>query len=178
MTNLFGVKIVHFTRHVGTGPFRLRWCRLRDLYSLYSLAMPEIFPEGEKSKRPPRSFFSFYRWIKGTFQVIYLIEIQENGGRRVIGFAGLYDMELGRNLRISLTIFNPDDRQRGYGEKALIVLLGLLQENGAADMVYAEILKGNAPSLRLCRKLGFKVKKLYQDKLLLEMDQRRKSGEG
>jgi len=116
--------------------------------------------------------------MKSTFQVIYLIEIEENGGCRVIGFVGLYDIELGRNLRISLTIFNAEDRGRGYGEKALTVLLSLLHENGAAEVVYAEILKSNVPSLRLCRKLGFKVKRLYQDKLLLEKDRKRKSEEG
>ncbi len=106
--------------------------------------------------------------MKGTFQVTYLIEIEENGGRRIIGFLGLYDLELCRKLRLSLAVFNPEDRGRGYGEKALTLLLNLLQENGAADVVYAEVFKSNLPSLRLCRKLGFKVKKLYHDRLLLE----------
>ena len=103
--------------------------------------------------------------------MIYLIEIEENGGRRIIGFVGLYDMELGRNLKVSLTIFNPEDRGRGFGEKGLTLLLSLIQGNGAAEVVYAEILKSNVPSLRLCRKLGFKVKKLHQGRLLLEKNE-------
>jgi len=172
------MKIVNFKRHIETGPLRLRLFRLGDLRTLYSLFTPEIFPEAKESKRNPRSLFSFYRWMKNTFQVVYLVEIEENGRGRIIGFAGLYDIELGRKLRLSLAIFNPEDRGRGYGEKALTVLLRLLHENGAAEAVYAEILKSNVPSLRLCRKLGFKVKRLYQDKLLLEKDQKRKSGEG
>ena len=77
--------------------------------------------------------------MKSTFQVIYLIEIEENGKRRVIGFAGLYDMDLGRSLSLSLTLFNPEDRKRGYGEKALTLLLNLLQRNKAAEVIYAEI---------------------------------------
>lgn len=161
-----------------TGLLTLRLCRLRDLRTLYSLLTPEIFPKAKESKRKPHSLFSFYRWMKSTFQVIYLIEIEENGGRRIIGFVGLYDMELGRNLRLSLTVFKPGDRGRGYGEKALTLLLHLLQENGVAEVVYAEILKSNVPSLRLCRKLGFEVKSLSQDRLLLEKDQKRKSEEG
>jgi len=116
--------------------------------------------------------------MKSAFQVIYIIEVEENGGHRIIGSVGLYDMELGRNLRLSLTVFNPEDRGRGYGEKALTLLLNLLQENGAAEVVHAEILKSNVPSLRLCRKLGFEVKRLYRDRFLLEKDQKRESEEG
>jgi RimJ/RimL family protein N-acetyltransferase len=115
--------------------------------------------------------------MKSAFRVIYLIEIEENGGRRVIGFLGLYGMELGRNLSLSLTVFNPGDRRRGYGEEALTLLLNLLQKNKAAEAVYAEILKTNVPSLRLCRKLGFKVKRLHQDTLLLEKNEKIKSRE-
>ncbi len=77
-----------------------------------------------------------------------------------------------------LAVFNPEERRRGYGEKALRLLLNLLQKNGAAATVYAEILKNNVPSLRLCIKLGFKVKRLYQGRFLLEKDQKMKAQEG
>lgn len=177
MTKLFGVKIVHFKRQMGCGPLRLRLCRLGDLRILHSLLTPEIFST-LISRSKPRSLFSFYRWMKNTFRLIYLIEIQENAGHRIIGLAGLYDMELGLKLRLSLAIFNPEDRGRGYGEKALRLLLSLLQENRAAEMVYAEILKSNVPSLRLCRKLGFDVKESFQNRLLLERDEKRKSEKG
>ncbi len=106
--------------------------------------------------------------MKNAFHVIYVIENEEEGGPRIVGFAGLYDMELGRSLSLSLAVFNLEDRRQGYGEKALTVLLNLLNKNRAAEVVYAEILKSNMPSLRLCRKLGFKVKRLHQDTLLLE----------
>ncbi len=173
--DFFGVKIVHFKRRMEAGPLTLRLCRLRDLRVLHLLFTPEVLPE---SKSRSISLFSFYRWVKNTFQVIYLIEIEENARRRVIGFAGLYDIELGRKSRLSLAVFNPEDRGRGYGEKALTLLLRILQENGAAEVVYAEILKNNVPSLRLCKKLGFEISKLYQDRLLLEKDQKRNSEEG
>ncbi len=168
LLDLFGLKIVNFKRRIEAGPLTLRLCRLGDLRTLYSLFTPEIYPKAKESKGKPYPLFSFYRWLKTTFQVIYLIEVEENGGCRVIGFVGLYDIELGRNLRISLAIFNPEDRGRGHGEKALTLLLSLIQENEAAEVVYVEILKSNVPSLRLCTKLGFKVKGFSQDRLLLE----------
>ncbi len=169
--DLFGVKIVHFKRRIETDLLTLRLCRLRDLRTLYFLSTFEIFAEGIGPKRKPTSLFSFYRWMKNTFQVIYLIEIEEKGGPRIAGFAGFYDMELGRSLSLSLAVFNPEDRRQGYGEKVLTLLLNLLQENGAAEVVSAEILKNNVPSLHLCRKLGFKLKGFHQDKFLLEKDQ-------
>ncbi len=167
--DFFGTKIVSFKSRIETGPLRLRLCRMRDVRTLYSLFTPEILPEAKESKR---SLFSFYRWMKNTFRVIYVIEMEENGDYRIIGFAGLYDMELGQRLRVSLAIFNPEDRGRGYGEKAFNLLLGLLREIGAAEVVHVELLENTLPSLRLCAKLGFKVKAFSQDRLLLEKDQK------
>ncbi len=175
--DFLGAKIVCFKHRIESGPLRLRLCRLRDLRTLFPLFTAEILSEPKASGRRPRSLFSFYRWMKNTFQVIYVIEVEENGGLRVIGFAGLYDMELGQKLRLSLAIFNPEDRGRGFGEKALTLLLRLLQENRAAEAVYAEILRKNVPSLRLCTKLGFEVKELDEDRFLLERNQESNSEE-
>ena len=177
--NLFGIKVVSFKRRLEEGGLILRLCRLRDLSVLRSLITPEILLEaGGTGHRGFGSLFSFWIWLKRTFHMVYIIKVEEMSSRRIIGFAGLYNIELGRSLRLSLTVFNPEDRRRGYGEKALKLLLKLLQENGAAEVVYAEILKSNVPSLRLCRKLGFEVKRLYQDRFLLEKDQKKKSEEG
>ncbi|MGA2515565.1 MAG: GNAT family protein [Thermodesulfobacteriota bacterium] len=179
MFNFFGIKGVRFKRRLEKGGLILQLCRLQDLPALHSLITPEVFRETASAEfQAFRSLFFFLKWVMTTFQVIYLIEIDESGTHRIVGLAGLYDIELSRSLRLSLTVFNPEDRRRGYGEKALKLLLGLLQENGAAEVVYAEVLKNNVPSLRLCIKLGFKVKRLYQDRVLLEKDQKRKSEEG
>ncbi len=161
-----------------TGLLTLRLCRLRDLRILYALLAPEILPKARAWKNKPYSLLSFYRWMKRTFQVIYLIEVEEKSGRKIVGLVGLYDMELGERLSLSLTVFNPEDRDHGYGEKALTLLLNLIERNGAAKVVYAEVLRSNVRSLRLCKKLGFDVKRHDQDKLLLERDQRRKFEEG
>jgi RimJ/RimL family protein N-acetyltransferase len=177
--NFFGIKGVRFKRRLEKSGLILQLCRLQDLPALHSLITPEVFRETANAEfQAFRSQFSFLKWVMTIFQVIYLIEIDESGARRIVGFAGLYGIELSRNLRLSLTVFTPEDRRRGYGEKALKLLLGLLQENGAAEVVYAEVLKNNVPSLCLCIKLGFKVKRPYQDRVLLEKDQKRKSEEG
>ncbi len=177
--NLLGIKVVRFERRLEEGDLILQLCRLRDLPALASLITPEVLQEMSSVEfQSFHSLFSFFKWVITTFQVIYLIEVDENPGNRTIGFVGFYNMELGRSLRLSLTVFNPEDRRRGYGEKALKLLLNLLRENGAAEVVYAEILKSNVPSLRLCRKLGFEAKRFYQDRFLLEKDQKRKSEEG
>ncbi len=167
--NLFTAKIVHFKNRIESGSLTLRLCGLRDLRALYPALNPEIFPPFETQSKS-RSLFSFYRWTKNTFQVIYAIEILETGTPRIIGFIGLYQLELGRRVSLSLHIFHYQDRNRGHGEKALIILLNLLQENGAAEVVNVEILKNNLPSLRLFRKVGFRVRRVFQDSLLLEKE--------
>jgi RimJ/RimL family protein N-acetyltransferase len=177
--NFFGIKGVRFKRRLEKGELVLELCRLQDLPASHSLFTPKVFRKTASAEfQAFLSLFSFSKWVMTAFQVIYLIEIDESGAGRIVGFAGLYDIELGRSLRLSLTVFNPEDRRRGYGEEALKLLPGPLQENGAAEVVYAEVLKNNIQSLRLCIKLGFKVKRLYQDRFLLEKDQKGKSVEG
>jgi len=124
---------------------------------LRSLFTPEILLETSGFEPKVGSLLSFYRWLKATFQMVYVIEVKENGGNRVAGFAGLYNIRIGRSLWLSLTIFNPKDRKRGYGEQVLGLLLDHFQKNGAAETVYAEVLRTNVPSLCLLRKLGFEV---------------------
>jgi RimJ/RimL family protein N-acetyltransferase len=141
---------------------------LKDSYILWSLFKPKIFLEANGFELKATSLLGFYEWLKITFQVIYLIEIKENVGRRIVGFTGLYDMQIGKSLWLSLAIFNPRDRRRGYGTRALKLLLDLLQKNGAAETVYAEVLRTNTPSLSFLRKLGFEICNQYEEKFLVK----------
>jgi RimJ/RimL family protein N-acetyltransferase len=152
------------------GGLTLRLYRLRDLPVLHSLFKPESFLEASGAELKAGSSLSFYRWIKRTFQIAYVIEVKENDGRRIVGFAGLYNMRVGQGLWISFTIFNPKDRRRGYGTKALELLFDLFQKNGAAEKVYAKVSKTNVPSLCFLRKLGFEVSRRYEDSFILEKD--------
>ncbi len=152
------------------GGLTLRFYRLKDLPVLQLLFTPEIFLEASRAELKTSSSLSFYRWIKSTFQIVYVIEVEETDGRRIVGFVGLYNMRVGQGLWISFAIFSPKDRRRGYGTKALELLLDLLQKNGAVEKIYANVSKTNAPSLCFLRKLGFEVSRRYEDSFILEKD--------
>jgi RimJ/RimL family protein N-acetyltransferase len=168
IVDLLRVRIVNFKPHIENRGLTLRLYRLKDLFALLPLFTPEIFLEASGCILKGSSLLGFYKWLKATFQVIYLIEIEENEGHRIVGFAGLYNMKIGKRLWLSLAIFNPRDRRQGYGTRSLELLLDLLQKNGAAETVYAEVLKRNVPSLRFLRRLGFEVCSRYEEKCLLK----------
>ena len=103
-----------------------------------------------------------------TFHVVYVIEAVENRKLRIIGLVGLYNIEIGESLWLSLTIFNPQDRKRGHGQQALGLLLESLEKNELVETVYGEILKTNMPSLCFSRKLGFEIYGHYQDRVFMK----------
>ena len=147
-----------FKRRMEDSGLTLRQCRLRDLRILYSLFAPEISLEASGAEfKGFGSSFSFARWLMVAFQAVYLIEVEESDEHRIIGFAGFYNMKIGRSLWLSLTIFNPEDRRKGYGRKAIELLLNSFGKSGAAETVYAGVLKTNEPSLRFLGKLGFEI---------------------
>jgi len=166
--DLLRVRIINFKPRIENCGLALRLYRLKDLPALLPLFTPEIFVEASGCEVKANSLLGFYKCLKTTFQVIYVIEIEESGGPRTIGFAGLYNMKIGKSLWLSLAIFKPRDRRQGYGTRALELLLDLLQKNGAAETVYAEVLKRNMPSLRFLRRLGFEVCSRYEEKFLLK----------
>jgi hypothetical protein len=71
---------------------------------------------------------------------------------------------------IGLLVFNAISGflQEERANSALELLLDLLQKNGAAETVYAEVSKTNLTSLWFLRKLGFEVSRPYEDSLMLE----------
>jgi RimJ/RimL family protein N-acetyltransferase len=169
ISHLWGVKIIRFDRWINNDATTLRLYRLRDVPVLYSLFDPEIFFAAcGVGDRQFRSLFSFWRWMINTFHVVYVIEAVGNRRSRIIGFVGLYNIEIGNSLWLSLTIFNPQDRKRGHGQQALGLLLDSLEKNGLVETVYGEILKTNMPSLCFSRKLGFEIYGQYQDRFFMK----------
>lgn len=154
--NLSGIRVISFKRRLEEGGLIVRLCRLRDLSILHSFITPQILPEaGGIGHRASGSLFSFWIWLKSTFQMVYTIQLEEPESRRIIGFAGLYDMTVGKNSSLSLAIFDPADRRQGYGKQAVVLLMECLRKNGAARTVLVEILRKNVASLRFFTKLGF-----------------------
>jgi RimJ/RimL family protein N-acetyltransferase len=54
-----------------------------------------------------------------------------------------------------MAILQPADRRQGYGHRALSLQLVSLAQHKVVDAVYADVLKTNRPSQRLCACLGF-----------------------
>ena len=159
--HFLGVRIIGFKRRMQGSPITIRLCQPTDLPALRFLLNPEIFVETSGIRFQTSSFPSFCKWILTTFPVVYIIdEIDENRQSRIIGFLGLYHMKIGESLWVSLAIFDPKDRRRGYGSQAFELLLSSLKRNGAARAICAGVLAANEPSLSFFRKLGFRV---YQE---------------
>jgi len=63
--------------------------------------------------------FSFWFWLRATFQAVFVMEVEERGRRRIVGFAGLYGMEMGRSLWLSLAVLIQKTGDKGMGNKRL-----------------------------------------------------------
>jgi hypothetical protein len=50
----------------------------------------------------------------------YTITDQDRDAERILGFIGLYDMQ---GVKLAMALFRPRDRRRGYGCRALDLLL-------------------------------------------------------
>jgi RimJ/RimL family protein N-acetyltransferase len=149
----------------------LRLYRFRDLPTLRCLLQPEVFSAASGSRvKAFGSSASLWRWVRRTFQVFYVIEVVKRPGRRMIGFAGIYNMEPGSSLWVSLVIFDPKDRRHGYGRRALELLLSCFQKDHVAKTVCGEVLATNTGSLRFLKKLGFHVLAEDRDRVLLKFE--------
>lgn len=169
--SIFDIKTARFWRCIGNCDLVLRTYRLRELSALYSLFNPEVFLKANGvGNRAFGSLLSFWRWVITSFWAFYLIEIRENDKPRTIGFLGLYNVEVGQTAWLSLAIFSPEDRRRGYGQRALGLLLGSLEEDGVVERVRVGVLKVNLPSLCFFRRQGFKESGESEDRLLLEKE--------
>lgn len=164
-----GIRTARFKGRMEECGLVLRLCRFRDLPAVHSLCDPEIFlTASDAHVRAFGSLASLWSWIHKTFQVFYLIELEEKIAHRIIGFVGIYKTELGESLWVSLVLFDVKDRRRGYGQYALELLLTSLQEDRIVQRVYAEALACNTGSLRLLEKLGFNVFAQEHGRLFLQ----------
>jgi RimJ/RimL family protein N-acetyltransferase len=166
---LFGIRMVRARRWMKDGKLILRLRRLRDLLALQSMLTPVILRE--TSGIEPGAFgsvFSFWFWLRMTFQAVFVMEVEERGRRRIVGFAGLYGMKMGRSLWLSLAVFDPKDRRQGYGKQTIGLLLESFKTQGVARSILVEVSRKNIPSLHFFRNLGFKIFERHKDRLFLE----------
>jgi ribosomal protein S18 acetylase RimI-like enzyme len=141
----------------------LRPCRARDIACLRKQLEEAASSIPEAGQKTFRSLPSFVKWLLLTFQVIYLIEAEKT----VLGFAGLYNMKPGKSLNLSIILFNPDNRSRGYGTDVLGLLLPYLQKKGLVEEVVAEVTSANTLSLSFFEKAGFEITEHKDDRIVL-----------
>jgi RimJ/RimL family protein N-acetyltransferase len=169
LKQLFAIKIVRFKYRIEGGGLTLRMYRFRDLPVLHSLFhIPSFLHTSGVEPKTVRSLPLFWRWIRNSFHVFYIIEVAEDSGRRIIGFAGLYRMEIRKSLWLSLALFDPKDRGQGYGRRAVELLLKFFQKGDVVRTVYAEVMKNNPLSLCFCKRLGFELFGERRESFLLQ----------
>jgi RimJ/RimL family protein N-acetyltransferase len=149
---LWGPPSARFPRRMTDGVVTLRSARYIDLPRLYPLVQTDVLrrANGADHQGTP-SFWAFCVWMRTTFPLAYVIE----HSHRVIGVVGLSKLTLGQHLWVSMAIFQATDRHQGYGQRALALLLASLAQSQVVEAVYADVLKTNTPSRRLCAHLGF-----------------------
>jgi RimJ/RimL family protein N-acetyltransferase len=163
-----GIKVIRFKRNIENDRLRLRLLKISDLYVLRSRYQPEQFPGNRvREARLFSSLFSYWRWMNAFFECFYLIEIKAVGKDRMIGFVGLYNLEIGQRLYLSAVLFDLKDRRQGYGRQALTLLFNFLKEAGVSKEVRAEVFRRNASSLAFLKMMGFEVLSDHGDHLLL-----------
>jgi RimJ/RimL family protein N-acetyltransferase len=166
---MLGIKAAKVQRYLGNCSLALHLYQLKDLPLLYPFFYPgPFFSRGRRIREACRSFLPFCRWLMTTFQIVYIIKVRKTNGLRMVGFVGLYNVELGRSLRLSLEIFHPEDRRQGYGRNSLELLLNSLQANNVVEKVVVEVSKNNAPSLLLFSGASFRICGQFKDRILLE----------
>lgn len=166
---MFDIKIARFPLRMRNETLILRLYRFQDLPALFDLFTPELFLKMNGiTVKAFRSVFAFYGWLRTTFQMVYIIEARRTANPQIVGFVGFYNIEVSQSLGLSLAIFHLEDRQRGYGQQALELLLQCLQKDGVVKTVHMEVLRTNFPSLRLCKRLGFVVRRHTESIAILE----------
>lgn len=148
------------------GDLKLRPFRVTDgLYLSRLLAQEDILNSSSVDIPRKPLWFLLYWWIRRTFPVAYCVERQA----KVIGFIGLYNLAAGRSSEITLVLFDPVFRRRGFGTLAFNLLSRNSFTKAFANTFIARVRKDNEPALFFWRKLGFKTVRSDKDTMVMEL---------
>ncbi len=158
-----------FQRRIESTDLALRLFRWRDLTLLFSIFGSEAFlKESGAGVKPFSSLLTFWRWLVSVFHRFYVILMYREGRSTVIGFIGLYNVRVHKSLMLSMAIFDPEYRRKGYGRRSVGMLLDYLLKNNIVERVAAEVPEADLRSLSFFRAMGFKVCRRNENKLLVD----------
>ncbi len=166
-----------FQHRIENTDLALRLLRWRDLALLYSIFASEVFlKESGAGFKPFSSLLTFWRWLVSVFHRFYVILMYREGRSTVIGFIGFYNVRVHKSLMLSIAIFAPEYRRKGYGRRSVGMLLDYLLKNNIVGRVAAEVPEADPRSLSFFHAMGFNVCGRDEDKLLLEKFLKEKVG--
>jgi len=122
------------------GPFIINGLRDEDVWRANGLSRPIS-----------SSWFSVWWYLKKTFDLTLCIEIDS----RRAGFIGLYNLSLGKFAELSLSLFEKNIRQCGYGSRAFRLLAKNLKEYSIVKKIIVRVKIDNNAAISFYRALGF-----------------------
>jgi RimJ/RimL family protein N-acetyltransferase len=158
--------IAPLPRRIKQQDLTLRHLRLSDgPFLSKTLMRKDILISNGILTRLGTSWIFFYWWLRRTFFVAYCIEHKS----QPVGFIGLSNLMVGKSSDISLVLFDPAFRRKGYGTDAFKMLSRNSFTKAFANTFIARVRKDNEPALCFWRKLGFETLRSDNDIMVMEL---------
>ncbi len=158
--------IAHVPAYIEDRDLRLRHLRISDGRVISELLYRADVLKSSGINTPPKTHWTFfYCWIRRTFLAAYRIELKAE----TIGFIGLHNFAPGESAEISLVLFAPAMRLRGYGRRSFEMLSRNPFTKAFAGTFIARVRKDNEAARSFWRKLGFETVDSQGDTILMKL---------
>ncbi len=85
------------------------------------------------------------------------LAVEEKETKEFLGLARIEDVRLPHNRgEVGISIYNPNNRGKGFGTDAMLVLLGIGFEILGLNSIYLDTMEDNERSIKVYEKIGFK----------------------
>jgi len=127
--------------------------RFQNTLELRLLLGPPIARSREDMEEWLRKVSVWHPWRDGH---LYLAICEKTSGR-FLGGAALQDILLPHNrAELSISIYDPNDRGKGFGTDAVKVLLSVGFHILGLNSIYLDTMEDNEQAIRVYEKIGFK----------------------
>jgi RimJ/RimL family protein N-acetyltransferase len=158
--------IAHLPACIKDRDVRLRHVRISDGPGISELLEHDDILTSSGINTPRRTqWLFFYCWLRKTFFAAYFIELK----KEKIGFIGLYNLAPGESAEISLIVFDPSFRRRGYGTLAFKMLSQNPFTAAFANTFIVRVRTDNEPARSFWRKLGFETVRVEGDTIEMRL---------